>query len=117
MISPLATSLSGLQAFSTRLQSNANNIANAATEGFKHTRVLHTAQPEGGVRSLSETVATPGGTHYEETTAGFALVESSNVDLAMELPDMQLNKTLYRASLKALQTADEMLGSLLETKA
>jgi flagellar hook-associated protein FlgK len=30
---------------------------------------------------------------------------------------MQLNKTLYRASLKTLQTADEMLGSLLETKA
>ncbi len=117
MISPLATSLSGLQAFSTRLQSNANNIANAATEGFKRTRVLHTAQPAGGVRSHSETVVTPGVTHYEESTTGPVLAESSNVDLAAELPDMQLNKTLYRASLKTLQTADEMLGSLLETKA
>ncbi|BDD88080.1 flagellar basal body rod C-terminal domain-containing protein [Desulfofustis limnaeus] len=117
MLSPLATSLSGLQAFSTRLQSNANNIANAATEGFKRTRVLNTAQPEGGVRSHSETVAPQGATHYEETTTGLVLVESSTVDLAAELPDMQLNKLLYRASLKALQTADEMLGSLLETKA
>ena len=38
MISAYQTALSGLQAFSTKLQSNGNNIANANTDGFKRIR-------------------------------------------------------------------------------
>ncbi len=35
MISAYQTALTGLKAFSTTLQSNGNNIANANTNGFK----------------------------------------------------------------------------------
>ena len=45
------------------------------------------------------------------------LIEQSNVDLGQELPEMSLNSRFYEANLKTLQTADEMLGSLLKIKA
>ncbi len=117
MLSPLHSALSGLQASSLHLQSSANNIANSRSEGFQRTRVVQTAEPTGTVRTTVETVNTPGPSVYEETTDGVVLVEYANVDLARELTDTNLSKHLFRANLKALQTADEMLGSLLTLKA
>ncbi|MBE0582902.1 MAG: flagellar biosynthesis protein FlgC [Desulfofustis sp.] len=117
MIPPLQSALSGLFAAATNLRANADNIANLGTEGFHRTRVLQTSAASGGVRSVVEKVATPGQYQYEETNNGSELVELSNVDLASELPNLNLNKIMYKASLKTIQTADEMLGNLLQTKA
>ncbi|MBW6521614.1 MAG: hypothetical protein K0A99_11515 [Desulfoarculaceae bacterium] len=44
------------------------------------------------------------------------LVEQSNVDIAEELPVMSLSAHFYKATLKTLQVADEMLGTLFKTK-
>jgi flagellar basal-body rod protein FlgC len=41
--------------------------------------------------------------------------ETSNVDLAKEIPDLMLTKRAYQANLKTIETQDEMLGSLLDT--
>ncbi len=117
MIPPLQSALSGLYAAGTKLRANADNIANLNTEGFQRTRVLQADQATGGVRSVTEKVTTPGHTRYEETNNGSELIELSNVDLATELPDMNLNATMFKASLKTIQTTDEMLGSLLQIKA
>ena len=64
-----------------------------------------------------EKIDTPGALVYEQTNSGEELVESSNVDLGHELPEMNLNATFYKANLKTVQAADEMLGSLLKIKA
>ena len=117
MITAYQSALSGLQAFGTRIQSNANNVANMSTEKFKRTRVLHSDVDPNGVRTTVEKVNTPGSKIYEETNNGLELVEMSNVDLGKELPDMGLNATFYKANLRTIQTTDEMFGSLLNLKA
>jgi flagellar basal-body rod protein FlgC len=116
MIPAMQSALSGLSAYSSKINSNANNIANGGTEGFKKSRViLSTAEPQ-GVKVQTAQVDTPGPMIYEQTGNGLELIEQSNVDLAEELPAMSLNAHVYKANLKTLQVADEMLGSLLKTK-
>lgn len=109
--------LSALQAFSTRVNSNANNIANANTEGFKKTRVTLETANGSGVKPVVEKVDTPGARIFQNTTEGQQEVELSNVELSQELPEMNINSRLYEANLKTLQVTDEMTGSLLEIKA
>ncbi|MFT5702063.1 MAG: flagellar hook protein FlgE [Desulforhopalus sp.] len=117
MISAYNSALSGLQTFATRVQSNANNVANANTNDFKRTRVINTTVDPTGVRAQVEKVDTPGPTVYEETSNGFDQVELSNVDLGVEIPDMNLNSTMYKANLKTIETVNEMTGELLKLKA
>jgi flagellar basal-body rod protein FlgC len=115
---PAATSaLSALTAYSTKVNSNANNIANASSEGYKKTRVTLATQDPQGVRASVKTIDTPGDKVYQETNNGNELVELSNVDLAEEIPDSLINARFYQANLKTLQTADEMSESLLNIKA
>ncbi len=117
MIQAQNAALSALKAFSTRVQSNGNNIANANTDGFKKTRVtLATAEPE-GVKAVVEKVDTPGAEVFRENSDGGDTVELSNVELSQEIPEMITNSSLYTANLKTLQTTDEMMGTLLELKA
>jgi len=114
MVSAVQSALSGLQAFGTRIQSNANNVANANTDGFKKSRViLASAEPQ-GVKATVEKVNSPGSSVYQETSEGMELVELSNVDPGAELPEMIINSHAYKANLKTLQAADEMTGELLK---
>ena len=118
MISPAHSSaLTALQAFSTKVNSNANNVANSNTDGFKKTRVTLSSVKNGGVTANVEKVETPGSKFFQEGNNGLEEIELSNVDLAQEIPDMSINSTLYKANLKTLQVADEMAGSLLNLKA
>ena len=117
MISAFQSALSGLQAFSIKLHSNANNIANSSTEQFKRTRVLLGTDQSHSVEAKVEKILTPGTEIYTTTNKGEELVELSNVDLAYELTEMNLNKTLYKANLKTIQVTDDMFGSLLKLKA
>ena len=117
MISSIQSALSGLQAFGTKIHSNANNIANSNTEGYKRTRVTLAEQNPNGVKAEVRRSEQPGPMIYTETNNGLELVEQSNVDIANELPDMMLNTNFYKANLKTLQAADEILGSVLDLKA
>jgi flagellar basal-body rod protein FlgC len=115
MISAYQSALSALTVFSTRIQSNANNIANVSSQGYKKTRVtMAEAGPEGGVKTNIEKVNTPGTMSLEDTSSGQQMVELSNVDLESELPEMQLNTQMYKANLKTIETQSEMTGSLLK---
>ena len=117
MISASSTALSALQAFGTKLQSNANNIANANTNGYKKTRVTLANTASQGVQAQVEKSSTVGPTVYQEGQSGLEPVELSNVDLGNELPEMDLSSIYYKANLKTIQVGDEMLGSLLQIKA
>jgi flagellar hook protein FlgE len=117
MISAYQSALSALQAFGTRINSNANNIANSLTEGFKRTGVtLSTLQPQ-GVKATVEKVNSQGPMVYKETNNGIELIEQSNVDLVNEMTDMTLNADYYKANLKTIQASDQMTKSLLDIKA
>lgn len=111
------SALSALQAFSTKVNSNANNIANANTEGYKKTRVNLETGKDGGVKPVVEKVDTPGARIFQDTSEGQKEVELSNVDLSQEIPEMSISSTLYKANLKTLQVTDEMTGTLLNLKA
>lgn len=108
--------LSGLQAFGTKIQSNANNIANANSEGFRKTRVTLAETLPQGVKAAVDKVETPGAMVLEETGVGMDVVELSNVELGSELPEMMLNSQFYKANLKTIETADQMAGTLLDIK-
>ena len=116
MISAFQSALSGLHAFGAKVQSNSNNIANANTDGFKRTRVILESTHPHGVKAQVEKINTPGPKVFQEGAEKLDLVELSNVDLGRELPEMYLNRQMYKANLKTLQTVDNMLGHLLETK-
>lgn len=114
MIPAYRSALSALQAFGTKIQSQANNIANANTDGFKKTRVIMSETQPQGVTATVDQVNTPGPTIFQETDAGLDPVELSNVDLGSEIPELNLNSQLYKANLKTLETAEEMTGALLK---
>ena len=116
MISAYQTALTGLQAFSTKLQSNGNNIANANTDGFKKTMVTNSNVDPQGVKAQVNKVSTPGTSVFKETDAEKEQVELSNVDLATELVDMNLNSTMYKANLKTMETVNDMTGTLLNLR-
>ena len=116
MIPAYQSALTGLQAFSTKLQSNGNNIANTNTTGFKKTMVTNANVTPQGVKAQVNKVSTPGTSVFQETDAGMELVELSNVDLGTELVDMNLNSTMYKANLKTIETVNDMTGALLNLK-
>ncbi len=117
MISAFSPALSGLQAFGSKIQSNANNIANANTNGFKKTRVTLASIDPQGVQAQVGKTATGGPTVYQEGNSTAELVELSNVDMGSELTEMGLNSSFYKANLETIQVEDEMLGSLLKIRA
>lgn len=116
MISAYNSALMALKSFGTKIQSNGNNIANVNSSEFKRTRVTNSETAPQGVKAQVEKVNTPGTSIYEETNNGMELVELSNVDLATEMVDMNLNSHFYKANLKTIQTVDEMTGELLNVK-
>lgn len=116
MISATQAALTGLQSFTTKLQSNANNIANADTNGFKKTVVTNSSVSPLGVKAQVNQPTTPGPIVHQETETGIEPVELSNVDVAKEIVDMNLNSTMYKANLKTLETANDMTGMLLKLK-
>ncbi len=117
MVPALNSAISALQAYGTRINSTANNIANSNSEGYKRTRVTFSTMSPGGVKPHVETIDQQGPVLQEETSSGFEFIEQSNVDLSNEIPKMMLDVNYYKANLKTIQTTDEMLSSLLDIKA
>lgn len=116
MISAYQAALSGLQALGTKIQSNSNNIANSNSDGFKKSRVTMAAVEPLGVKTYVDKVHTSGPSVLKETGEGMEIVELSNVDIGTELPEMNLNSTMYKANLKTIETINEMTRELLKLK-
>jgi flagellar hook protein FlgE len=113
MISPFNGTFSALQAYKTQMAVTSNNIANVNTEEFKKSKATLKEGSNGGVQVDINRVDTPG-YRYEEIEDGQPVEkETSNVDLAEELPQMMVTQHAYKANMKVVQTQDEILGTAL----
>ncbi len=99
MNSIFSIGLSGMQAAQTRLTVSGHNVANGGTDGFRRQQVLAESVPTGGVHVHISAATAPGGA------------------LAADLVDQRLAQHLFSANLRTVQTADRMLGSLLDAVA
>lgn len=113
MIPPLNAAITAISAFNKKMSSTANNIANVNSDGYKKSRVTMQEGANGGVTAQVQKIETPG--VMKETVRNGEVVEteSSNVDLAEELPEMIPTKAAYSANLKTVKVQAEMMGTLL----
>lgn len=98
--------LSGMRAAQARLDTTAHNVANAMTEGFQRQTLTQTTQAGGGVQvSIGKEAQ--------------ALSADSPVfgDLAGDMVEERMSLYSFQANLQTVKTEDEMLGSLLSTRA
>ena len=117
MIESMNSAGSALYAFQKKMNSTANNIANANTDGYQKSRVSFSEHSSGGVEAeidrIQERVTLTGSPEEISVEASVP----SNVDLAEEIPHLMIAKAGYTANLKTVQTQNEMLGSLLDVMA
>jgi flagellar basal-body rod protein FlgC len=131
--SVLSIASSGLAAASLRLQVSANNVANALSTGplpdapnagnfppaYAPERVDQVAATGGGTSATVGTV-TPSFVPQYDPTAPFAnangQVAAPNVDLANEAVQQIVARYAFAANAKVIQTASEMMKTLLDIK-
>lgn len=100
MTSLSSISISGLQAAQLRLDSAAHNVANTNTRGFNRQTVTQVDEPKlGGTR------------------VSVGKSKQEGVELEREAVDQISATYAFKANVKTLKTQDEMLGSLLDTRA
>ncbi|MFO6419813.1 flagellar basal body protein [Hylemonella sp. W303a] len=100
MASLSSIGLSGLQAAQLRLDSAAHNVANLNTSGFKRQTIIQQDAPDlAGTRTRVDQANTEG------------------VVLESEMVEQMSAAHAFKANLQTLKTQDDMLGSLLDTKA
>jgi flagellar hook protein FlgE len=116
MIGGISNGLSALNALTTKFASNANNIANSNSVGYKATRVTLSANSGGGVTAEVSKDDSPGPLAIDGGGGAGATLEMSNVNLAEEMVGMIVTQRSYEANVKAIKTSDEMLGTLLDLK-
>ena len=114
MIHTTNNTLSSLSAFEKKIDVTANNIANVLTDEFKKSRVtMQEGEPE-GVKAVIDRVEIQGFPKESIIDGDTVTVESSNVDLSEELPEMIIARSAHGANLKALKSYNDMMGSLLD---
>ena len=110
------TSASGIVAAATKLQANANNVANANTNGYKAQRVDLVESPA-GVKARTASVEAPNRADAAANSNRNSQSPPSDVNLADEMVSMVANENFYQANMQALKAADDMMGTLLDTNA
>jgi flagellar hook protein FlgE len=114
MSQAINAALSALGAFGIKLGVTANNIANINTDGFKKSRaILKDAYPFGVTVSISR-VDTPGSSIPSENGSP-QMKESSNVNLAEEIINLNTTKYGYIANVKTIKAENAMLGTILDS--
>lgn len=99
----ISNNISSIQAHQTMMNTNANNVANVNTDGF---RPSDTRMSDGG-NSV---------TAYNRKADDTGSL-NSQTDLAKELPDQMIVQGVTSANVSAIKAQDEMFGSLLDIKA
>lgn len=101
MSNAMGIGIAGMRAAEARANVRTQNIVNWQSEGYRPLVPVQTTDGKGPVVRV---------TRPAELTGDFPFV-----DLAAEIVDMQLAKHAYKASAKAVKTADEMTKTLLDT--
>ena len=110
------TSVSGIVAGATKLQANANNVANANTNGYQTQRV-DLVESSAGVEARAASIGAPNRADAAANSNGNSPLPPSDVNLADEMVSMVANGNFYQANMRALLAADDMMGTLLDTNA
>ena len=106
-ISSLSSGLSGMIANATALDSTANNVANASTNGYKPEVA---AFQQGSVSGVTVNISKVG--------ADAAAAETpSGTDLATETVNSIQYLAGFKLNAQVVKTADQVLGTLLNIKA
>ena len=105
MVPRLNIARSGLTAEGVRLQTAANNIANASTKDYVPQQVSQVALGQVPV-GLQATVRPATPSSYAPS--------APRVDLAREMTTLIEAEAAYRANLAVIETVDEMTESLLD---
>ena len=99
----ISNNVASLQSNQTFLNTNANNIANTNTNGFKpsDTRITN---------------------NHNSITANTRIADDngslkSQVKLSKEIPDQIITQNTSSVNVSAIKTQDEMMGTLLDIKA
>ena len=124
----ISNSVAGLRAAGTRVLNSAENIANSASTGVRQAdgevtgvyqpkKIVQTSVAGGGVESKRVPVSPASVQVFapDLSSAGpDGTVSLPNVSLATEAVHLMQADTAYRANLKVIETADDMLGELLD---
>ena len=110
MIPGIQASLAALFTFGNKLASSAQNIANVNTDGYKK-RIGRISEGSRGLPELTEAISGTPGSFIPESDR---IRETSNVDLAEEIPQMMIAKRGYEANLKAFKVQDEIAKATLD---
>ncbi len=116
MMSAIDTALSGMAAFTKKIEVTAHNVANVNTDGFHKSRTEFVELKTGGVLPVVQKDDSAGPAVLKDTGYGAAQVELSNVDLGEEAVSQIIAQRGFEANLSTLKTADDMLGSILDIK-
>ena len=104
--------LSGMNAGDALIGVAGSNMANMNSAQFKAPRVNLTSGPGGGIApgvQIASVSNDPSPGYIDETGQ-----ELSNTDPGREVVGLMRGAYLYTASLRVVQTADRMLGTLLD---
>ena len=113
--SALNSNASAMRALGTKTAVTSNNVANVNTDEFKKSRaLLEEAEKNQGVRVSIDKIETEGPITFEEGENGLTERELSNVDMAEELVSTIPTQRGYEANAKAIQTADQMMGTVID---
>jgi len=99
----ISNNIASIGAHQTLLNTNANNIANVNSDGFKPTDTK-LSDSDGSVTAHSRQADDTGSTR-------------SQTDLAKELTDQIVAEDGLTVNVTAIKTQDEMFGTLLDIKA
>ena len=116
MISAIHSALSGLAAYAKQVEVTANNVANVNTDGFKNSHTEFVSVETGGVLPVVRKDDSAGPTVLSDRGQGPTQMELSNVDLGEETINQILAQREFEANIHTLQTADDMLGTVLDMK-
>ncbi|MCW8895121.1 MAG: hypothetical protein OQK48_00760 [Sulfurimonas sp.] len=99
----ISNNISSIQAHQTMMNNNAHNVANVNTDKFRPTDTV-----------MSETGSSVTANSRKTDDTGS---QKSQTDLSKEIPDQMIVQGATSANVSAIQTQDEMFGSLLDIKA
>ena len=112
-ISALNTGLSGLKAFGSALDSTGFNVANANTNGFQPQLAQFQESPQGGV---IVNLSREGRLASSSNNVDASPAQTSNTNLETETINAMQYKIGFQLSAKLVQTADDILATLIDLK-
>ncbi len=113
MTAIISSSMSALNAFGKKMQVSANNVANMYSDDFKKSRAVLSESPKDHVTVDISRIDTPGPLVEDPTSETGELKELSNTDIAEEFSQQIIAEKGFTANTKAIQTHDEMLGTIV----